>query len=270
MSNKGNPRSAARGLSTIAAIVCLWTIHDVPALAQVKPEPGRTLLAVGAHAGDMEVSAGALLAAQSKAGDRVVLLHLTVGEGGNPRLTTSEYGKQKRREAEAAARALRAEVIFAPYKDGELPDNEEARRFVAGIIRRVKPLYVITHWKNSLHRDHVTAHAVVVDAVLLASLPDAPDGETPHRGVKSVWFAENWEDKEGFNPYVCVDVTGGLEGWEKGATQYEFIRGGISRFPYLEYYKALFTVRGAESGVSLAECFDVESWSKKQVYRSLP
>ncbi len=199
-----------------------------------------------------------------------MLLHLTLGEGGNPRLSTEEYGKQKRREAEAAAKSLRADVLFGPYHDGELPNSEEARRYVAGVIRTIKPAYVITHWKNSLHRDHVAAHAIVVDAVLTASLPGTGDAEKPHRGVRSVWFTENWEDKEGFSPYLCVDVSAGLEEWERAVRQYEFIRGGISKFPYLEYYKALFKVRGAESGVDAAECFDVESWSKKQVLRSLP
>jgi LmbE family N-acetylglucosaminyl deacetylase len=254
----------------ISSLLCLLALACWPVYGQIQQTPGKTILAVGAHAGDMEVTAGALLAAQSRAGDRIVLLHLTLGEGGNPRLSTEQYAKQKRQEAGAAAEAIRAEVIFGPYKDGELPNNEEARRYVAGIIRRIKPAYVLTHWKSGLHRDHIATHAIVTDAVLLASLPNAPQGETPHRGVRSVWFTENWEDKENFNPYICVDVSKGVDDWEKGATQYEFIRGGISKFPYLEYYKALFKVRGAESGVDLAECFDVESWRKKQIYRSLP
>ena len=47
----------------------------------------------------MEVSAGAVLARQHKLGDRVTLLHLTLGEGGNPKLAPQTYGEQKRREA---------------------------------------------------------------------------------------------------------------------------------------------------------------------------
>lgn len=252
------------------AVSLLLFCRDADLHGQAQARAGRTILAVGAHAGDMEVAAGAFLALQSRAGDRVVLLHLTLGEGGNPKLSPREYGEQKKKEAEAAAKAIRAEAIFGPYKDGALPDNEEARNFVAGIVRKVKPAYVITHWKNGLHRDHIAAYAIVTDAVLLASLPGAPAGEVPHRGVRSVWFTENWEDKESFNPYIYFDVSGGIEDWEKCVTHYEFIRGGISRFPYLDYYKALFKVRGAEGGVGYAECFDIESWGKKQIYRALP
>ena len=232
--------------------------------------PRRTILAIGAHAGDMEITAGALLAKQAKAGDRVVLLHLTLGEGGNPRLSPEQYGQQKRREATAAAKAINAEVLFGPYKDGELPNSEEARRYVADAIRQVKPTHLLTHWKNSLHKDHSVASSVVTDAVLLASLPGVKSAFPPHSGLRTVLFTENWEDQPQFNPYIYVDVSDSLDAWEKCVTQYEFIRGGISSYPYLEYYKALFKVRGAEGGVGMAESFDIEPWGKKQVYRSLP
>ena len=254
----------------IAAILCLYCIQGTGLHAQIQDQTKRTILAVGAHAGDMEIAAGALLASRSRAGDRIVLLHLTLGESGNPRLSAEEYGKQKRREAEAAAKILRAETIFASYKDGELPDSQEARKYVAGIIRTVRPTHVITHWRSGIHRDHIVTHAIVTDALLLASLPTAPTGEAAHREVRSVWFTENWEDKENFSPYIYVDVSNGVEDWEKSVTQYEFIRGGISKFPYLDYYRALLKVRGAEGGVGYAECFDIGSWGKKQVYRSLP
>ncbi len=59
---------------------------------QTQPAPKRTILAVGAHAGDMELTCGALLAKQRRAGDRIVLLHLTLGEGGNTKLSPEAYG----------------------------------------------------------------------------------------------------------------------------------------------------------------------------------
>jgi N-acetylglucosamine malate deacetylase 1 len=270
MSGRKYGLNIRRSCFGIAVSLCLSGIPGSVFHGQAQTQPARTILAIGAHAGDMEVAAGALLAAQSKAGDRIVLLHLTLGEGGNPRLSPEQYGKQKRREAEAAAKAIRAEVIFGPYRDGELPDDQASRKYVAGIMREVKPAFVITHWKAGIHRDHIAAHAIVTDAVLLASLPGASGDETPHRGIRMVLFTENWEDKEGFNPYVYVDVSNALDDWEKCVTQYEFIRGNISKFPYLEYYRALFRVRGAEGGVGFAECFDIDSWGKKQVYRTLP
>lgn len=234
-----------------------------PSAAQ--PAPRRTILAVGAHAGDMELTSGALLLKQHRQGDRVVLLHLTLGEGGNPRLSPAVYGAQKRAEAEGAAEALGAEVLFGPYRDGELPNDEAARRYVADMIRQVRPTHVITHWEQSIHKDHANAHAIVKDAVLLASLEGVVTDHPPHRGIRGVYYAENWEDADGFQPYFYFDVTDALPGWREAVSRYEFVRGTISSFRYLDYYDALSTVRGAESRRGRAIAFDIDAFGKKRV-----
>ncbi len=228
------------------------------------------ILAIGAHAGDMEVAAGALLAREVRLGNRVVILHLTLGEGGNPKLSPEVYAEQKRREAQEAAKILGAEVVFGPFRDGEIPNDDTARRFVAEVIRDVRPAYIITHWKNSLHRDHSVTSLVVSDALLLASLESVITKSPVFRGVRRIYFTENWEDKEGFVPYTYVDVAEDMGTWEKAVKQYEFVRGGISNFPYFKYYSSLASVRGAESGFEAAECFDIESFGKKQMLSSLP
>jgi N-acetylglucosamine malate deacetylase 1 len=230
----------------------------------------RTILAVGAHAGDMEISAGAVLARHARLGDRVVILHLSLGERGNPKMAPDIYGAQKRREAVAAARVMGAEVLFGPYKDGEVPRSEEAAHFVADVIRSVQPTDIITHWVNSIHRDHAATSQVVRDGALLASLDGIVAEHPPFRGVRGIYFAENWEDKDGFQPYIYVDVDNDIAKWKEAATQYEFIRGGISSFAYLDYYDALSRVRGAEAGRARAVAFDIEALGKKRVADRLP
>jgi len=230
----------------------------------------RTILAIGAHAGDAEITTGAVLAAHKQLGDRIVIAHLTPGEGGNPKLSVEAYGAQKRREAGEAAKSLGAEVIFGPYRDGEIPNTDEARRWVADLIRQVKPTHIFTHWKKSIHKDHSVTHAVVVDAVLLASLEGFKTDHPVHRGIRGVYYAENWEDPEDFKPYLYFDVSESLAAWKAAVTKYQFIRGGVSSYPYLEYYEALARVRGAEAGKRFAVAFDIESMSKKRVLSSLP
>ncbi len=229
----------------------------------------KTVLAIGAHAGDMEVSCGAVLYKHAQQGDRVVLLHLTLGEGGNPRMTPAAYGEQKRREAEAIARAMGAEVLFGPYRDGELPVSDEARLFVADAIRTVKPTHIVTHWRNSIHKDHAAAYVLTMDAVLLASLESVDTGHERHRGVRAIYFTENWEDPEGFAPYFLVDVSAQLNAWQSWITTYEFIKGGISSFAYLDYYTALARVRGAVAGTTYAVAFDVDPFEKRRVVGEL-
>jgi N-acetylglucosamine malate deacetylase 1 len=229
-----------------------------------------TILAIGAHAGDMEVSCGAVLALHARRGDRVVLYHLTLGEGGNPSLSPAAYGAQKKREAETIAKAMRADVLFGPYKDGEIPNSEEARRVVAEVIRQVAPTHIITHWRKSIHPDHAKTHAIVNDAVLLASLEGVVTKHPRHRGVKGIFFTENWEDPEEFTPYFYVDVSEVFEDWWQWVVTYQFIKGGISSFPYHEYYSALARVRGAEAGTHYAVALTVDPFERKRVVQELP
>ncbi len=230
----------------------------------------KTILAIGAHAGDMEVSCGAVLVKHAKQGDSVVLLHLTLGEGGNPAMSPQAYGEQKRKEAYAVAAAMKAEVIIGPYKDGELPNNDEVRMYTADIIREVKPTHIITHWRTSIHKDHAYTHQIVNDAVLLASLEGVVTNHPRHRNVKAIYFTENWEDPEGFTPYFHVDVTDELEAWREWIVNYQFIKGGISSFAYLDYYTALARVRGAVVGKKYAIAFDVDPFEKKRAVELLP
>ena len=57
-----------------------------------------------------------------------------------------------------------------------LPNNDKVRKYVADIIRRRQPTYVITHWRNSTHKDHANTHAIVVDALWVAELEAVESG----------------------------------------------------------------------------------------------
>jgi LmbE family N-acetylglucosaminyl deacetylase len=257
-------------LALAASIASAMSTTSLPAQDSTRARPRHTFLAIGAHAGDMEITTGALLLKQHELGDRVVFLHLTLGEGGNPRMSPEQYGEQKRREAEAVDSTLGAEVIFGPYRDGEIPNDEEARRYVADVIRQVKPTNIITHWRKSIHKDHAATSAIVDDAVLLASLDGVKTAHPAYRGVRGIWYAENWEDPEGFDPYIYVDVSGYVERWRDAVSKYEFIGGKISGFRYLDYYTALATLRGAESRHEAAVAFDIDDMGKRRILDSVP
>jgi LmbE family N-acetylglucosaminyl deacetylase len=213
----------------------------------------KVILAVGAHAGDMEVTAGAALAAAARQGNRVVILHLTLGENGHPRKPAAEYAKQKREEAAQAARALGAELLFGSWADGSLRPSPEAEAFVRDTIARLRATHVITHWGRGIHPDHEATHTIVRNVALLAPT------------VRSLLYTENWEDPQDFHPFVYVNAVPGLDSWRKAVQCYEFLRGGVSPFPYLQYYEGLSMVRGAEARKPNAVAFDIEPLGKKRV-----
>jgi LmbE family N-acetylglucosaminyl deacetylase len=232
--------------------------------------PSRTILAIGAHAGDAELTMGPLLTAERARGTRVVILDLTLGERGHPTLSADQYAAQKRREATEVAAAIGAELEIGPYQDAEIPNDDSARRWVAAVIRRVRPTLVLTHWKQSIHRDHSATSAIVSDAILLAALPGVSGvAGQPHRGV-SIWYAENWEDATGFSPYVYVGVDStSWSRWRAAVSKFEFARGATG-FPYVEYYDALGRVRGIEARKGHAVAFDVEPYGKRRVLDAVP
>jgi LmbE family N-acetylglucosaminyl deacetylase len=250
--------------NSISVFVLLLSFGALAAVAQPQ-----TILAIGAHAADMELTAGPILAHQKLRGDRIVILHLTLGEAGNPKLAPVKYAEQKRHEAEAAAKALGAEVIIGPYSDALLPNDDAARRYVADIIRQVKPTYVITHWKNSIHKDHSATSAIVQDAILWTELEAVKTDHPAYRGVRGLYYADNWEDSEGFKPYISVDVSDVFEQWQRAIREYEMVRGGISPFAYFDYYTAHLREIGALAGRKYAAALNVDESSKRVVLDAL-
>jgi N-acetylglucosamine malate deacetylase 1 len=225
--------------------------------------PNNSILAIGAHCGDVEITSAGFLTKQRKKGDKITIFHLTFGERGHKKLSPDKYAIQKEKEAIEAAKVIGADVIFGPYADGELPNSEQAVRHVAEIIRKIKPTTIITHWKNSIHKDHAYTHSISMDGLLLSVLEGIESNYSPNKNFKQIFFTENWEDKDDFQPYIYYDISNCILDWERCVKKYQLFRGGISDFPYFDYYKSLFRLRGCESGFKYAVAFDRESIEKK-------
>ncbi len=222
-----------------------------------------TILAIGGHVGDMELTAGGVLASHSLKGDKIVTLALTAGERGVPAgRDVADYRKQKVSEAETFASMLGGEAIVFDIPDGELPDNEDLRFRVCDVIRKVRPNVLITHFKNSMHKDHMTTHRIVNDARFFAGLP-AVARELPAHFASRLYYAENWEDAVDYRPYIYIDFSQeAYDLWIEAVSKHWFVTGSKS-FPYLEYYKHLARVRGIEARKQYAESFMIPEESMR-------
>lgn len=214
----------------------------------------KTILAVGGHIGDMELTCGGLMAECFVQGGRVVTLALTGGEKGNPAGTSVvEYRKQKEREAADFVKILGGKSYCLPYADGELLDNEEVRFQVCDIIRKEKPDILVTHFEKSMHKDHATCSRIVQDAWFYAAIPGFQRELPPH--FASLMFAENWEDARDFKPYIYYGISEeAFKLWQEAVRKHWFVTGSTS-FPYFEYYSHLKRLRGIEARKLYAECF---------------
>ncbi len=208
-------------------------------------------MVIGAHAADAELMGGAAVLAHREMGWRAVLVHLTLGEKGSRDLSPEAYAEVKREEAARAAGILGAGIEVLPYLDGELPVNDEVQWAIADLIRKHRPDVILTHWKGSIHTDHTNTYENVLASLFFAGLKTFVR-EYPNHYPKAIWFAENWEDEEDFNPEVYLDVTDVWDTYVDAASSYTLIAGERPPFRYLPWYDGASRMRGAERGVDRA------------------
>jgi LmbE family N-acetylglucosaminyl deacetylase len=209
------------------------------------------IMVIGAHAGDAEVMAGAVVLKHTRAGHQAVMVHLTLGEAGHPTLPPEVYAEQRRQEVQASAEMMGASVITLPYADGALPCDDAVKFQVCDLIRQEKPTLILTHWKGSIHKDHVATHNIVQDAIFYAALPAIKRALPAHR-IRGLYFPENWEDTDGWRADVYLNATDVWADYLEMLRTHALMRGGVSSFRYYDYYDALGTTRGCLGGFTKA------------------
>jgi len=220
----------------------------------------KTILAIGGHIGDMELTAGGVMATNAINGGKNIVLALTAGERGNPpHMKVEEYRAQKLKEAAEFCKLINGTSIVFDYEDGLLPLNDEVVSKVVEVIVEYKPDVIFTHWKSTMHRDHNNTHLIVQEAQFRAGVVGNKEGK---RHYAPIYFCENWEDSDSFTPYVYVDITKGFELWKKAISLHWFIMNSKD-FKYFDYYTSLARCRGALMKKEYAEAFGVLERQKR-------
>ncbi len=228
----------------------------------------KTIMAIGAHIGDMELTAGGVLASMALEGHHIITVALTSGEKGHPKhIDLETFRKQKQQEAKNFTDLLKGTSVVLDYDDGTLVVNDNMKFEVADLIRKHQPDVLITHWQHSMHKDHEATHHIVKDAQFYASLPGFKRENKPHFAA-GPYYAENWEDPTDFKPYVYVEVSdAGFKLWQKAIANHWFAVHSPS-FKYKDYYEGLMHVRGKEARKTYAQAFDVSPMAKKVIKSS--
>ena len=223
----------------------------------------KTIMAVGAHTGDAQLTCGMLLAKHAMAGDKIITVDLTAGERGTPAgLTPEQFRPQNIAAAADFARGLGGESIVFDVPDGELYDSKEIELKLARVMREHQVDAVLYHWPKSMHKDHIEASKITENAIFFASLATFElDGLKP-APIRSFMHAENWEDSEGFAPYYYFDVTEAFPLWKENIKKL-WLTEHSRDFKYLRYYEALSIMRGALIKVDHATAFAIPDYAKR-------
>ena len=122
---------------------------------------------------------------------------------------------------------------------------------------------VIAHWRDSIHGDHTAAYHLTRRACFLAAIKHFElDDLPPARGMR-LYYADNWEDPDNFQPYIYVDISEVMTDWERAFKCYAIGRGE-GGFPYWDWYQARTRIHGIAIGCGHAEAFAVDSWRMRQ------
>lgn len=131
-------------------------------------------LAVAAHPDDNEFGCAGTVAKWAAAGCEVTYVIATDGSKGTWKREqpVAELVATREKEQRAAADVLGvARVVFLRHTDGELENTLDLRREMAGWIRRLRPVVVLTHdpWRRYLlHPDHRAIGMGTCDGVVAA------------------------------------------------------------------------------------------------------
>lgn len=214
------------------------------------------ILAVGAHPDDWEFHCGGTLLLYRKAGHDVFVCIATNGDKGSKRVAPRELAEIRKRESQAAADRLGAEMIWLGFEDGALQEGMPERRAFVEAIRRARPDVVLAHDPNDYHPDHRASARLVRDALFLSMVPQfATDSE-----ALTGWPSLYWMDPCGpeFQPTDYVDVSDVYAEKEQllalHASQVEWI-DDLSQTNIGEPMRVTNRFRGLACGARYAEAF---------------
>ena len=182
----------------------------------------RRVLAIVAHADDLELMAGGTVAKMIKKGFEVYQIITANGEKGSFSVNKEVLIRRRREEARASAEFLGLKDIFlVHYPDGELshfPRNDLGEKFVK-ISRQTKPDILLT-WdpfaRFEVHPDHRIVGMVATEAATFSHYPlyyseHLQQGLEPHYVAEYLFIAKHNRDA---NKFVDIRIISRLHPWQ--------------------------------------------------------
>lgn len=153
----------------------------------------------GAHADDVEISAGGTVADSVRRGLKVGIVDLTRAEMG-----TRGTPEIRRRESLKAMEILGAHTrITLDFGDGNLQAGREQELEIVRILRRYRPSVVFAPYPDDRHPDHTRTGRIVTEASFYSGLAKIETGQKAHRPQVVAYFMQNYV----MHPTFVVDIS---------------------------------------------------------------
>lgn len=204
------------------------------------------VLAIGAHADDVDIGCGGTIALHTTKGDNVYILVMAESFYTNYDGRIFRPKREGEREEKNAAKVLGAkQLINLGFETKKVPYSVESIEAINKIIDRYKIDIIYTHWYHDTHQDHKRTTRSVISAAryvknILMYEPEYPAGRS----------------YTGFRNQYYVDISSTFEVKMEGLRQH---KSQIEKYgkDFLEAVEARARHRGYEIGNKYAECFEV-------------
>jgi len=233
----------------------------------------KTVLGIGAHPDDLEISCGGTLVRFKQQGWKVVMASACRGDKNGAAGKNESIEETRKRESCEAAAIAGAESVILGFPDSEVFPGIALRKAIVDLVRRVKPEVVITHFPGDYHADHRTVADEVTKSVYTAS---SMGFKTAHKPVVTIPVIYCMEPLAGigFLPSEYVDISRVMDMkllmLKKHKSQFKAIkeRGGTD---ILRRVADVAKFRGWQSGARYAEAFQLcQCWPNMKTWRTLP
>jgi LmbE family N-acetylglucosaminyl deacetylase len=229
-------------------------------------EPVR-VLAIHAHPDDVEFTCAGTLALLRERGCSVTIATMTAGDCGSAEHDADAIAAIRRDEARASGELIQAAYVCLEFRDLAIFNDDDSRRRVTELLRRVRADLILTAPPHDYIADHEITSLLVRDACFGASCPNYATRQwepaPPLPRIPHLYFVDPLEghDRLGRSvpPDFRVDVTRVLETKRRMLACHASQRNWLLRQhgidEYLEAQARWGAVRGAEIGVGQAEAF---------------
>lgn len=218
---------------------------------------GDRVLAVVAHPDDAELLCAGTLARARADGAKIGICVLCQGDKGQPNKPIRNLAAVRRKEMQAAAAILGAELFLGEFQDATLMDGKAERLKVVEIYRRFRPTLVLAHAPEDYHADHQAASKLAEVASWGSASRGQKTKSAPLDMPPALWLMDTI-NMSGFVPelYVNISSYAAVKVKMLNCHKSQLARGADGDFsPLIELMQLQFKARGMQSNVAAAEAF---------------
>lgn len=225
------------------------------------------ILAIHSHPDDIELQCAGTLLRLKALGHGISVATMTAGDCGSATLGPIEIARVRRAEARQAAEKLGADYHCLEFSDLSILVDDDSRRRVTELVRKVRPDVVFTAPPVDYMSDHEFTSRLVRDACFNAACPNYMtrqwDPAPATTAIPWLYYCDPIAGTDIYGrdlpPDFVVDISGEMERKIEllacHASQREWLRRQHGMDEYLDGCRRWSARRGGEIGVAYGEGF---------------